>query len=105
MMLRNFDRANEKAWRAGLSYHFDRFGLPDVSLLVNVVKGRQAINADTGEDLRDQTEYDYTLDYKPTKGALEGFWFRVRYAELRQDGLGKVIDELRVIVNYSLPIL
>lgn len=105
MMIRDFDRANEKAWRVGLSYHFDRLGLSDLSALVNAVKGRKARDSFTGEKLPDQTEYDYTLDYKPSKGSLEGFWFRARYAKVREDGFGKVTDEIRLIVNYSLPIL
>ncbi|MGI9292305.1 MAG: OprD family outer membrane porin [Gammaproteobacteria bacterium] len=105
MMIRNFDRANEKAWRVGLSYHFKRFGWPDLSTLVNVVKGRKARDPLTGEKLPDQTEYDYTLDYKPSSGPLEGFWFRTRYAKVREAGAGKVTDEIRVIVNYTLPIL
>jgi hypothetical protein len=105
MMITDFDRANEKAWRVGLSYHFDRLGMPDVSTLVNVVKGRKARDSLTGGRLPDQTEYDYTLDYKPSKGALEGFWLRARYAKVRADGFGKITDELRLIVNYSLPIM
>ena len=38
-------------------------------------------------------------------GPFEGFWFRARYAKVRADGFGKVTDELRLIVNYSLSIL
>lgn len=105
MMVRNFDRANEKAWRAGASYHFNRFGLKDVSAQFDVVKGRNAIGSDTGLPLPDQSEYDYTLDYKPSSGPLEGFWLRARYAEVREKGEGKVTDELRIILNYTLPIL
>jgi hypothetical protein len=72
---------------------------------MNVVKGRHAQLPLTGLKLRDQSEYDYTVDYKPSSGPLEGFWLRTRYAKVREDGLGKVTDELRVILNYSLPIL
>ena len=105
MMVRDFDRANERAWRAGASYYFNRFGLKDVSVQFDAVRGSDAIDPVTGQPLRNQSEYDYTLDYKPTSGFLEGFWFRARYANVREKGLGKVTDELRIIVNYTLPIL
>jgi hypothetical protein len=105
MMIRDFDRANERAWLAGVSYHFDDLGLPDLSAVVNYVRGRHARDPGTGAKLRGQTEVDYTLDYKPSTGIMKGFWFRARYARVDEDGLGKVTDELRLILNYSLPIL
>jgi len=105
MMILDFDRANEKAWRAGLSYKFDYFGMPDLSVIASMVKGRDARDPLTGQDRPDQSEYNYTLDYKPSSGPLEGFWLRTRYANVRQDGQGKLTDELRIILNYSLPIL
>ena len=72
MMIRDFDRANEKAWRVGLSYYFSRLGLKDVSAQFDVVKGSDALDPTTGAPLADQSEYNYTLDYKPSKGLLEG---------------------------------
>ena len=88
-MLRNFDRANEKAVRLSLSYHFDVIGLPDWSANVRYTRGKDALNTDSLIPLGDSRETDYTLDYKPESGRLRGFWFRVRYAQLREDGVGK----------------
>ena len=104
-MISNFDRANERAWRVGLSYHFDRLGLPGLSAFINVSKGRNAINEMNLQPLPAQTEYDYTVDFRPDRGTLEGFWLRVRYARLDENGSGKVADQIRIILNYSLPIL
>ena len=105
LMIRDFDRANEQAWLAGFSYHFDRLGLPDLSAFINVAKGRHARDPDTLARLPDQTEYDYTIDYRPKRGILNGLWLRLRYARVDEDGAGKVTDEIRVIANYILPIL
>jgi hypothetical protein len=105
LMIKDFDRANEQAWLAGFSYHFDRLGLPDLSAFINVAKGRHARDPDTLARLPDQTEYDYTIDYRPKRGVLNGLWFRLRYSRADEAGAGKVTDEIRVIVNYSLPIL
>lgn len=105
LMIRDFDRPNERAWRGGLSYHFDRLGLPDLSAFINFAKGRQARDPDTLERLPDQTEYNYTIDYRPKRGILNGLWLRLSYAHVDEDGAGKVADEIRVIANYDLPIL
>jgi hypothetical protein len=105
MMIRDFDRANERGWRAGLSYHFDRIGLPDVSAVINIAKGRHARDPETLARLPDQTEQNYTVDFRPKRGILNGLWLRLRYARVDEDGAGKVADEIRVIANYSLPIL
>ncbi|MGI9341622.1 MAG: OprD family outer membrane porin [Gammaproteobacteria bacterium] len=105
LMIRNFDRANERAWRAGLSYHFDRLGLPNVSAIINVAKGRRARDPSTRARLADQTEYDCTVDFRPERGILNGLWLRLRYARVDETGAGKVTDQIRIIANYSLPIL
>ena len=104
-MIRDFDRANEKAWRLGVSYHFDRLGLPGVSMIVNMTKGRHAQDPLTGAHLPDETEYDYTVDFKPQRGAFRGFWLRARYAKVSENGFGKVEDQIRIILNYSLPLI
>ena len=104
-MLRDFDRANERAWRAGLSYRFDRLGLPGVSAFVNYGKGRHAVDPTTQQRLPDQSEYDYTVDFRPERGLLEGLWLRLRYARVDEDGNGEVADQIRLILNYELPVL
>jgi hypothetical protein len=104
-MLRNFDRANEKAFRLSLSYHFDLIGLPDWSANIRYTKGKNALDEDSLLLLGDNREVDYTLDYKPESGRWRGLWFRVRYAQLREDGQGRVANQLRIILNYSFSIL
>ena len=104
-MLRNFDRANEKAIRWSLSYHFDAIGRPDWSANVRYTRGKDGLNTDSLIPLGDSREADYTLDYKPESGRWRGLWFRVRYATLREDGGGEVSHQLRIILNYSFSIL
>ena len=76
-----------------------------MSAQFDVVKGSDALDPSTGAPLADQSEYNYTLDYKPGSGPLEGLWLRARYAQVREDGRGKVDDQLRIIINYSIPFL
>jgi len=104
-MLRDFDRANEKAWRAALSYHFDAIGLPDWSANIRYTEGRDALSDNSILLLGDNREIDYTLDFKPESGRWRGLWFRVRYARVREDGAGEVANQFRLILNYSFSVL
>ncbi len=104
-MLRDFDQANEKAFRFSLSWHFDAIGLPDLSANIRHTRGKNALNTDSLITLGDNRETDYTLDYKPESGRLQGLWFRVRYAELREEDAGKIEKQLMIILKYHLSIL
>jgi len=104
-MLNDFDRANEKAWRASLSFHFDAIGLPDWSANIAHIRGKDALQDQSFLPLGDINETDFTIDYKPDHGRLEGLWFRIRYARLRDDDKGEVANQVRIILNYSFNIL
>jgi hypothetical protein len=104
-MLSDFDRANQKAWRASLSFHFDVIGLPDWSANVSYIRGKDALQDESLLPLGDINETDITLDYKPDHGRWKGLWFRVRYARLREDDKGEVANQVRIILNYSFNIL
>ncbi len=101
LMLLDFDQAGEEAWSVGLSQNFKRFGLPGFGLQINYARGQHARNAD-GTGLHDKREIDFTADFRPTRGRLNGFWLRLRYA--RAD-LGSSADDrrdFRAILNYEI---
>lgn len=98
MMLQNFNRAGERALRLGLSLK----GSSGWSGFMNIASGRKAINANSGEQLPNVIESDFTLDYKAGTGTpAEGLWIRLRagYADFEDGG-----DRwnARVILNYPL---
>ena len=103
-MIFDFDRANEEAWRIGLSQNFAKRGLPGVSLIVNYTKGRNATN-DIGELLPDADELDITVDFRPEKGFFKGLWLRVRYADANRGSPVADREDWRIIVNYSVSAL
>ncbi len=100
-MLYDFDRANEEAYRIGLSQNFAKYGLPGISLIVNYTKGRNA-ETDDGMAQADADEIAITADIRPQKGFLKGLWLRVRYAEGDRDSPVADRREVRVILNYGL---
>jgi hypothetical protein len=103
-MQKNFNRAGEDAWGVGVSYHFARLGLPDVSTVVSYTSGQNAKNVETGSSLPDREEVDLTLDYRPSEGRLRGVWLRAR-ASFLEDDPGGTTSELRLLLNYDLPLL
>lgn len=102
LMRQDFDRANEFGYLVGLSYNFSRIGLPELSAFTNFAWGNNAEDPVTNENLPDETEYNFTLDFRPKSGALNGFWLRSRYAYVDFEG-GKDTQDTRVILNYELP--
>jgi len=101
----DFDRANEKAMLLGLSYNTEFFSSLGLSSYINIAHGSDAKDPATGIGLPDRTEYDFTVDYKPPKGSLEGLWLRVRYNHIDTEGDGENVHDFRLIINYSVPLL
>ena len=104
LMIKDFDRAGEKAWLLGLSSDFRIFGTHDFSGFINIARGRTPGHG--GNASPDQAEFDVTLDYKPVAGFMKGLWFRLRGAFVDQDGSGGTDQkQVRIIVNYDFPVL
>ena len=102
LIRRDFDRANEFGLLVGLSYDFSKLGLPGVSAFTNLAWGNNAEDPHTDENLADATEYDFTIDFRPKSGGLNGLWLRARYANVDFEG-GEDTQDARIILNYELP--
>jgi len=100
MMLFEFDRANEDAWLAGVSYRLDALGLPNWSFVVNHVEGESARDAVSHASLDDRHETDITIDWRPRQGELDGLWLRLRYADGRDGARG--LAQWRLTLNYEI---
>ena len=100
-MIFDFDRANEEAWRIGLSQNFAKHGLPGVSLIVNYTESRNS-TTDIGELLPDADELDITVDFRPEKGFFKGLWLRVRYSDANRGSPMADREDWRIILNYGI---
>ncbi len=100
VIVEDFDRAAERAWRIGAAFDLSRFGLAGVSGFVNYVAGD---SPDRGRNASpDQDELDLTLDWKPKGGRLRGLWLRARVASINAAGSGAVDQmDYRLILNYD----
>jgi hypothetical protein len=106
LMIKSFNRADEDAWLVGTSYDFERIGAPGLSSFVNYARG---YTPDSGSNASpDQWEFDITVDYRFQSKLLKGLWLRTRAAFVDQDNNvagASDVDDIRVILNYDLPIL
>jgi hypothetical protein len=105
LMQKDFNRAGEDAWLVGLSYHFKHLGLEGFSAVANYAEGYGARDPISGSSLPDQREFNLTLDYHVERGLLRGLWLRVRGSVLDTDGADSIGHQLRVVLNYSIPVL
>lgn len=94
----DFNRADEEASLAKVTYELSRLGLKDVSVTVLWVHG-WGVDADVGQD---EDEYDFDLQWRPQGDRLKGFSLRARRAYIRQRGVDHdTLDDYRLIVNYD----
>jgi len=106
VQVQDFNRAGEDAVMIKGSYDFSRIGLEGVTAYALWVHGWNAVNASTRAPVFQQDEYDGDLQWRPKSDALKGFWFRIRYAHVKQRGDGnESLDDFRLLVNYDLSLL
>ena len=103
VQIRDFNRAGEQAFLVKGSYDWKRF-VPGLSncVLYTIGDGRKAPS--TGQGLSDESELDADIQYRFTKGFWDGFWLRLRYANLWEEG-GRTVQQVRVTLNFPISLL
>lgn len=104
LMLSNFNLANQRTYRIGVSYTGTSFGYPGISGFLNYARGVDAQIGETGTSLPDNEEIDLTVDFRPAKGPLKGAWLRVRYGILNP-GSSRKRYNVRVTFNWGFQLL
>jgi len=101
IIVNDYNRAGEYGLRTGLSYDFAGIGFDGFSAFGNYVWGFGAVDPATGEDVPNQNECDFTVDYRVMKSWLKGLSIRLRTALIEEEG-GRNFEDYRAIVNYTL---
>ena len=102
LMQRTFDRADEKALLASVSYDFSRLGVTGLSCIVNFGAGFDGKEAGKRGNAQ---EVDLTLDYRVGKGLLESFWLRLRGSWLHDELEDRNGTDIRAILRYDFPVI
>ena len=98
----NFGRAGERTWITQYGYDFGKIGVPGLTANVLYMKGDNIKSA--GSDLK-EWERDLTISYVVQQGAAKGLGFAWRNASLRSETSTGDVDQNRLIVSYSIPLL
>jgi hypothetical protein len=102
MIVKDFNRAGEKALLLGLAYDFAELGAEGL-----VFTSLAAFDLDTQNGDPKWNEYDFTLDYRLTAledgdwAWLSPLWLRARYAYVDIGG-DDDLNDFRIIANYEL---
>ncbi len=102
LMQKSFNRADEKALLASVSYDFSGLGVDGLSVIMNFVAGFDG----TLFGVRgDREEFNLTIDYRVKEGLLKNLWLRVRGSRLDEDFAGSSATDFRVILRYDFTII
>jgi len=99
-----YNRAGEGAIALGLSYVATPIGLPGVAASVFYFRGWTQAPAAGAPVLED--EWNFNLEWRPNWVPLKNLWLRARYGQARidQNNVRTTIDEVRLILNYTVKI-
>lgn len=103
VQIRDFAATNEKSWQARYDYNFAGLGIPGLNLMTRYIRGSD-IYMGSGVSSGKEWERDTDIAYVIQEGPLKNLGVKWRNATLRSDVSGK-IDENRLIVSYTIPLL
>ena len=107
--MRDFAAQDEKSWQVRYDYNFAGLGIPGLNLMTRYVKGsdiHMGYNANgTKKSTGNEWERDTDIGYTFQEGPLKNLGVKWRNSTVRSDiSVGKV-DENRLIVSYTIPLL
>lgn len=99
----HFGNRDEKSWQARYDFNFASVGVPGLTFMTRYITGD---NINRGPGLSDGKEWERNTDiaYVLQDGALKNLGVRWRNATMRNN-FGRDIDQNRLIVSYTLPLL
>jgi outer membrane porin, OprD family len=97
-----FNRAGENTLMVGLSYGLAPIGVPGVAASIFYFNGWTSAAAAGGP--LTEYEWDFNLEWRPEWKPLPGLWFRARYgySSTDQNNVHTTVDEVRLILNYTV---
>jgi hypothetical protein len=105
MINKDLDRAGETAWGVKLTYDFKGLGVPGLTAFFWFGQGTGAIDPATGAGVPDEREYDFDVTYTFGAGWLKGLQIKTRAALIDLEGTPGLLPDIRLILNWPLPLL
>jgi len=99
----DFAQADEKSWQARYDFNFAAVGIPGLTLMTRYITGDNFDRAGVSEGK--EWERDTDLAYTFQTGALKNLNVKWRNATFRSNGTANDLDENRLIVSYTIPLM
>jgi|SRR5690554_614986 len=103
VQIRDFALTDEKSWQARFIHDFASVGVPGLTLMARYIRGTN-IYMGAGNKRGKEWERDTDIGYVFQDGALKGLGIKWRNATMRSDAI-RNIDENRLIVSYTIPLM
>ncbi len=105
MLIRDFDRAGEVAWMAGIGYDLSRW-IPETRSGFSFAQGTSAVSPTKRTAAPDIREYNFGMDHRAAKhSGLHGFGFAAVAGIVDIEGTNRPQYQIRLILNYEIPLL
>jgi len=101
----DFTRADQQSWQARYDVNFATYGVPGLTAFVRYITG-DGFDAADGSNGK-EWERDLDVTYTVQEGTFKNLAFRWRNAMVRTNAVATAgdLDENRLIVSYTLPLL
>ena len=102
IQINDFAGAKEKSWQLRYDFNFAAVGVPGLTFMTRYVNGKdvELAGGNSGLEWERNTELQYVIQ----SGTLKNVGIRWRNATYRSD-FTRGVDENRLIISYSLPLL
>lgn len=102
VQINDFANADEKSWQARYDYNFAAMGIPGLTFMTRYLTGDnfERSNGTEGKEWERDMDIAYTIQ----TGALKNLNLKWRNATARSN-YGNDIDENRLIVSYTIPLM
>jgi len=102
VQINDFANADEKSWQARYDFNFASIGIPGLTFMTRYITGDNFERANGTEGK--EWERDMDIGYTFQEGALKNLNVKWRNATARNN-YGSDIDENRLIVSYTIPLM
>ena len=103
VQIRDFAATDEKSWQARYDYNFAGLGIPGLNLMTRYIKGSN-IYMGANKSRGSEWERDTDIGYVFQDGPLKNLGVKWRNSTVRTD-LSRNMDENRLIVSYTIPLM
>lgn len=101
VQINDFANIEERSWQVRYDYNFAALGVPGLTFMSRYVSGDnvRVAGSNGGKEWERNTDIGYVIQ----SGSLKNLGFKVRNATVRSN-FGNDLDEIRLILSYTLPL-